>query len=215
MILVDSATERQKALDQLLPLQKNDFKQILKIMEGLPVTIRLIDPPLHEFLPSIESLLHEIERLKDAQQGLRQMEMISDSVKVSLEPSLQKYIPKVENVISELSEIKEDHSLDELIKKKKEILQKVRKTVEVNPMLGHRGVRFGIKYPEIYQMQIRACLEASAELLNEGVDAQPEIMIPQVVTSQELKRVRKWLEDIKKEVETKHGAQLPPPNLGR
>ena len=116
----------------------------------LPVTIRLIDPPLHEFLPSIESLLNEIERLKDVQQGFQQMEMISDSVKSSIEPSLQKYIPKVENVISELSEIKKDHPLDELIRKKEEILQKVRETTEVNPMLGHRGVRLGIKYPEIY-----------------------------------------------------------------
>ncbi len=208
MILADSATERRKALDQLLPMQKNDFKQILKIMEGFPVTIRLLDPPLHEFLPSIESLLQEIERLKDVQQGLQQMEMISDSVKVSLEPSLQKYIPKVENVISELSEIKKDHLLDELIKNKEVILEKVRETAEVNPMLGHRGVRLGIKYPEIYQMQIRACLEASAELLNEGVYARPEIMIPQVVTSQELKRVRRWLENIKVETEIKYGVQL-------
>ena len=208
MILAKSTAVRQEVLDRLLPMQKNDFKLILKIMAGLPVTIRLIDPPLHEFLPSIESLLTEIERLKDVQQGLQQMEMISESVKVSLEPSLQKFIPNVQNVICELSEIKKDNPLDELIKKKEELLQKVRETTEVNPMLGHRGVRLGIKYPEIYQMQIRACLEASAELLNEGVDAQPEIIIPQVVTSQELKRVRRWLEEIKKEVEIKHGILL-------
>ena len=209
MILADTAKERQEAIDKLLPMQKGDFKKILKRMEGLPVTIRLLDPPLHEFLPSVESLVWEIERLKDVRKSLQNMATIPDSVKIILEPSLQKYIPKIEHVMEELSEIREEELLDELIKKKEEILQKVRETAEVNPMLGHRGVRLGIKYPEIYKMQIQAILEASAELIKEEVDITTEIMVPQVCTAEELKQVHKWLEEIQKAVEKQYGLRVP------
>jgi len=178
-------------------------------MEGLPVTIRLLDPPLHEFLPSVESLVWEIERLKEVQKGLQDMAAIPDSVKVILEPSLQKYIPKIEHVMGELSEIREKELLDEVIKKKEEILQKVRETAEVNPMLGHRGVRLGIKYPEIYKMQIQAILEASTELVKEGVNVQTEIMVPQVCTAEELKQVHKWMDEIQKAVEKQYGVRVP------
>jgi pyruvate,orthophosphate dikinase len=209
MILADTARVRQEALDKLLPMQKGDFKKILKKMQGLPVTIRLLDPPLHEFLPSVESLVWEVERLKEVQRGFRQMETIPDSVKVIVEPSLQRYIPKIEHVMGELSEIRDEELLDRLITKKEEILQKVRETAEVNPMLGNRGVRLGIKFPEIYKMQIRAILEASAELIIEGVDIQPEIMVPQVCTAQELKQVHRWLVEIKRGVEKRYGIRLP------
>jgi len=209
MILAETAKKRQKALDKLLPMQKADFKMILKRMEGLPVTIRLLDLPLHEFLPSVELLVWEIERLKDVQRGLWQTEMIPESVKGILEPSLQKHLLKVENVMNALSEIREEHILDELIEKKEEILQRVRETTEINPMLGNRGVRLAIKYPEIYKMQIRAILEASAELIKEDVDVRPEIMVPQVVTSEELKEVHRWLETIKRAIEKRYNVQLP------
>ncbi len=205
MILADTTQERQKAIDKLLPMQKSDFKKILSRMRGLPVTIRLLDPPLHEFLPSVESLVWEIERLKEVKKSLEQMETIPDSFKVILEPSLQKHIPPIEHILGELSEIKEKELFDELLQRKEEILRKVRETAEVNPMLGHRGVRLGIKYPEIYKMQIQAVLEASAELIKEGVDILPEIMIPQVCTAQELKQVDRWMDEIREIVEKKYG----------
>ncbi len=209
IILAEKAKKRKEALNKLLPMQKADFKKILMRMEGLPVTIRLLDLPLHEFLPSVESLVWEIERLKEVQHSLKQTETIPDSAKLFLEPTLQKYLLKVKHAMSKLSEIRKEHLLDELIKKKEEVLQKVRDSTEVNPMLGNRGVRLAIKYPEIYRMQIRAILEASAELIKSGVDVLPEIMVPQVVTSQELKEVHRWLEMIKRDVEKEHDIQIP------
>ena len=205
MILANTTEERQTAIDKLFPMQKGDFKKILKKMDGLPVTIRLLDPPLHEFLPTVESLLWEIERLKEVKKSLQQMESIPDSFKIILEPSLRKHVAPIEHIMGEISEIREKSLFDELLARKEEILRKVRETAEVNPMLGHRGVRLGIKYPEIYKMQIQAVLEAAAELIREGADVQPEIMIPQVCTAQELKQVRRWVDDIHKSVEQKHG----------
>jgi pyruvate,orthophosphate dikinase len=204
MILADTTQERQQAVDKLLPMQKSDFKKIFSKMQGLPVTIRLLDPPLHEFLPSVESLVWEIERLKEVKKSLEQMETIPDSFKVLLEPSLQKHVSPVVHILKELSAIKEKEVFDELVQKKEEILRKVRETAEVNPMLGHRGVRLGIKHPEIYKMQIQAILEAAAELIKDGVDIQPEIMVPQVCTSQELKQVHKWMDEIRGIVEKKY-----------
>ncbi|NIQ38109.1 MAG: pyruvate, phosphate dikinase [Proteobacteria bacterium] len=204
MILADTTQERQQAVDKLLPMQKSDFKKIFNKMQGLPVTIRLLDPPLHEFLPSVESLVWEIERLKEVKKSLEQMETIPDSFKVLLEPSLQELVPPVAHVLKELSAIREKELFDELVEKKEEILRKVRETAEVNPMLGHRGVRLGIKHPEIYKMQIQAILEAAAELIKDGVDIQPEIMVPQVCTSQELKQVHKWMDEIRGIVEKKY-----------
>ncbi len=205
MILADTAKERQEAIDKLLPMQKSDFKKILSRMQGLPVTIRLLDPPLHEFLPSVESLVWEIERLREVKKSLQQIETIPDSFKVIIEPTLQKYVPPIKHVLGELSQIKEKELFDELLQKKEDILRKVRETSEVNPMLGHRGVRLGIKYPEIYKMQIQAVLEASAELIKEGIDILPEIMVPQVCTAQELKQVHKWMDEIRGIVEKKYG----------
>jgi pyruvate,orthophosphate dikinase len=101
-----------------------------------------------------------------------------------------------------------EERINEIIDKKEHMLRKVRELYEVNPMLGHRGVRLGITYPEIYAMQIRAILEASAECIKEGIDIHPEIMVPQVTTAQELKHVKKIVETTQAEVEAAYGLKL-------
>ncbi|MFH1489072.1 MAG: pyruvate, phosphate dikinase, partial [Pseudomonadota bacterium] len=136
MILAETRVDREKALSRLLPFQRDDFKGILKAMEGLPVTIRTLDPPLHEFLP------HE---------------------------------PKAQE------EVARELGIDV-----QELKRKVASLHEFNPMLGHRGCRLGIVYPEITAMQARAILEAACSLRKEGVDVFPEIMIPLIGTKAEL-----------------------------
>lgn len=150
MILSNTQEERIKAVDKLLPFQKQDFKGIFKIMKGLPVTIRLLDPPLHEFLPE-----------KD----------------------------------SDVEELAQDFGLTfEQVKDRAENLQ------EVNPMLGHRGCRLAITYPEILYMQTQAILEAACEVQKEGIKVQPEIMIPLVGTSNEFTVLKEKIEKIAKKV---------------
>lgn len=140
MIIADSKTDRQKALDKLLPMQRDDFYQLFKIMQGYPVTIRLLDPPLHEFVPHTEPEIIELaQRLKVDTQRLK-------------------------------------HKLESLH--------------EFNPMLGHRGCRLAITYPEIYEMQARAIAEAVAQLTAEGQKLIPEIMIPLIATAKELELLR-------------------------
>ena len=207
MILADNPEDRMEAIEKLFPMQKTDFKGILKAMEGLPVTIRLLDPPLHEFLPSIEELTWEIERLKEFNRVLTVMEEIPRSIK-SHDSSFQKYISPIEHVLEELSDVKDKGTYEELITKKEHVLKKVRELSEINPMLGHRGVRLGITYPEIYDMQIRAILEATAELMGEGVEVLPEIMVPQVCTAEELKWVYSRLADIRRGVEEAHNREI-------
>ncbi|MBS7625856.1 pyruvate, phosphate dikinase [Candidatus Bathyarchaeota archaeon] len=163
MILAESEQERKEYLSKLLPIQKNDFKEIFKSMNGLPVTVRLLDPPLHEFLPSLEGLLLEITEMK------------------------AKNLDTTE---------------------KEEILRKVKSLIEVNPMMGHRGVRLGITYPEIYEMQTRAILEAAVELIKDGYDVKPEIMIPQVALASELEYLKQRLENIAQEVMEKSGVKV-------
>ncbi|AKB13880.1 pyruvate phosphate dikinase [Methanosarcina thermophila] len=156
MIMAEDEKTRKKALKKLLPMQKEDFLGIFRSMEGLPVTIRLLDPPLHEFLPDKEEL--------DAK--LRELEASGDC-------------GKIEEV--------------------KKLIQRVTSLKELNPMLGHRGCRLGITYPEIYNMQVRAIMEAACELANEGVKVIPEIMIPLVGLVKELSVTR---EDVRKMAET-------------
>ncbi|MEM2981983.1 MAG: pyruvate, phosphate dikinase [Candidatus Bathyarchaeia archaeon] len=163
MILAESEQERKEYLSKLLPIQKNDFIEIFKSMNGLPVTVRLLDPPLHEFLPSLEGLLLEITEMKSK-------------------------------------------NLDTT--EKEEILRKVKGLIEVNPMMGHRGVRLGITYPEIYEMQTRAILEAAVELIKDGYDVKPEIMIPQVALASELEYLKQRLENIVQEVMEKSGVKV-------
>ncbi|MFH0843948.1 MAG: pyruvate, phosphate dikinase [Pseudomonadota bacterium] len=209
MILAETAEERQKALDILLPFQREDFKEIFRIMDGLPATIRLLDPPIHEFLPSDEELVYEINHLKDLKETVEGMAKLPDTLKL-LDPELhQKYSANLEMITHGLEELKNRHLAESLIEAKESVLQKVKALSETNPMLGHRGVRLGITYPEIYTMQIRAILEASAECIKEGVKVAPEIMVPQVCTLEELKWVHGYVTQIHKEVEKKYHIDVP------
>ncbi len=158
MILADTEVERQKALDKLLPYQREDFKGILKAMDGLPVIIRLLDPPLHEFLPKSDNLIKRIARLKTGQGD-------------------KKEIAKLEK-----------------------ILAKVIALHEANPMLGHRGCRLGITFPEINRMQARAVFEAACELIKEGYKPFPEIMVPLVGHVNELKVAKGDIQAVAEEV---------------
>jgi pyruvate,orthophosphate dikinase len=207
MILAGTKEKRAEAIAKLLPMQKNDFKEIFRTMKGLPVTVRLLDPPLHEFLPSAEELASELRNLKELESAFASMENISGAMRY-LDPSSRDSLKLLENVAADITEIKEKRLDKKLIRKEQDTLRKVKEMMEVNPMLGHRGVRLGITYPEIYQMQIQAILEAAAELMKEGVDIQPEIMVPQVCTAQELKWVYQLVKKIQKGVEKQYGVKI-------
>ena len=158
MILSKDLDDRKTALDKLLPFQKNDFKEIFKIMKGLPVTVRLLDPPLHEFLPKTDKDMEAVAR------------------------ALNSGIKEIKNRVAELHEL--------------------------NPMLGHRGCRLGISFPEIYEMQCRAIFTALIECKKEKIESViPEIMIPLVSTEDELgimrKLVNKVADDLQKEYKIK------------
>ncbi len=193
MIIADTKEDRQKALDRLLPIQREDFKNLFTIMAPCPVTIRLLDPPIHEFLPQEQHLVDEIDILRNLRKNLRGMKVLSENVA---------FMFQHDDVHPIVQTPADPELLDAVILKKETMLNKVRSLHEVNPMLGHRGVRLGLTFPEIYSMQIRAILEAAAECLKNGVDVHPEIMIPQVCTAQELKRVKEWVTDIHKDVES-------------
>ena len=166
MIMAQDEIERRQALVELEPLQRSDFKAILSEMKGLPVTIRLLDPPLHEFLPNEEDLMQKIFELKS--RGGK---------------------------TSEITRIEK-------------ILHRVHELSEINPMLGHRGVRMGISFPEIYETQIRSICEAAAELTEERIAVEPQIMMPQVGLVEELAVVRQIFESVKGEVEHRHKVKL-------
>lgn len=159
MILAESYEERKAALDHLLPIQQEDFEGIFEAMQGNPVTIRLLDPPLHEFLPDKEDLLIDVT-------------------------SLQLTNPESE----ELAE-------------KQILLKKVRQLEECNPMLGLRGCRLGMMFPEIYEMQAKAIFYAIAALADKGIETKPEIMIPLVGHVNELKEMRKLVVNVGNEIE--------------
>jgi pyruvate,orthophosphate dikinase len=207
MILAGSKEKRAEAIAKLLPVQKNDFKEIFRAMAGLPVTVRLLDPPLHEFLPSAEELASELRKLEEMERAFSSMENISEAMKF-LDPAFRESLKPLEHMVVDIAEIKEKKLDKKLIRKQKETFRKVKEMMEVNPMLGHRGVRLGITYPEIYRMQIQAILEAAAELIKGGVDVQPEIMVPQVCTAQELKWVYQLVKRIQKEVEQEYGIKI-------
>ena len=199
MIIADTPEDRKLALDRLLPIQREDFRGIFRIMSPLPVTIRLLDPPIHEFLPTEHLVVEDLDRLRHLREILQGMQVLSDSVAFmnpagATESPVQKFTDPV--------------VVEEAIIKKEAILRKVRALHEVNPMLGHRGVRLGLTFPEIYRMQIRAILEAAAECQKAGIVVHPEIMIPQVCTAQELKRVKIWVDEIRADVEAAHRLKL-------
>ncbi|PYS76082.1 MAG: pyruvate, phosphate dikinase, partial [Acidobacteria bacterium] len=168
MILADGVGAREKALERLLPLQRRDFVGIFKAMEGLPVTIRLLDPPLHEFLPNMEELLGELSELK---LSLQRAASIRDM----------------------------DRTLDEIDGKRK-LLHQVERLHEANPMLGHRGCRLGLIYPEVTRMQVRAIFEAACEVQGEGVEVKPEIMVPLVSTAEELRNQAELIHEVARQV---------------
>ncbi|NNG07221.1 MAG: pyruvate, phosphate dikinase, partial [Desulfobacteraceae bacterium] len=209
MILAEAKEDRELTLDRLLPFQREDFKEIFRIMDGYPVTIRLLDPPIHEFLPSGEELVEEIDHLKKLRETVNGMANLPDTLKL-LDPDLHdKYAANLEVITHGLGELKDKHLAETLIESKEVMLQKVKALSETNPMLGHRGVRLGITYPEIYSMQIRAILEAAAECLKEGVHVAPELMVPQVCTLQELKWVHSYVIETHKEVEKQFKISVP------
>ena len=158
MIFADNEKDRRNAVMELLPYQKEDFMGILKAMEGMPVTIRLLDPPLHEFMS------------------------LSEDQEKSLADNLNIDVSTVKNRVSALHEL--------------------------NPMLGHRGCRLGIAYPEITEMQARAILEAAAELTKLGVSVMPEIMIPLVGTVTEFIDQEKVIREVAKDVIKEHDLEL-------
>src|ERR687883_129441 len=176
MILADGVGQREKALEKLLPLQRKDFAGIFQAMKGLPVTIRLLDPPLHEFLPDMRDLLGELSELK---------------------LSLQRA-----GSIHEM-----DRLLDEIAEKRR-LLQQVERIRENNPMLGHRGCRLGLVYPEVTRMQVRAIFEAACQAQGEGLSVKPEIMVPLVSTSEELRHQAALIQDVARQVMGEHGMKI-------
>ena len=158
MILAENPKERRSAVMALLPYQKNDFKEIFKVMDGFPVTIRLLDPPLHEFMTLTENQIQDL------------------AVQVKVEKS------QVEKRIVNLHEL--------------------------NPMLGHRGCRLGIVYPEITEMQARAILEATTELIKEGITVLPEIMIPLVGTVKEFTNQETIVRNVATKIQEESGINI-------
>jgi pyruvate,orthophosphate dikinase len=159
MILAEDRSERETALKKLLPMQRADFEAIFRVMKGLPVTVRLLDPPLHEFLPHSDAEIEEVARSSGLDAG--------------------------------------------------RLKARAHKLIEFNPMLGHRGCRLGVSYPEIYEMQTRAILEAALAVAAEtGEGVVPEIMIPLVATKEELALIRKRIDAIAQAVFAEKGARL-------
>ncbi len=208
MILAETPEARQAALDRLLPIQRADFKGIFKAMKGLPVTVRLLDPPMHEFLPTAAQLELEIAHLHQLRDTINGLEDLPETLKL-LNPRLyQQYSDGLTKLMGGLEDFRESHMEEDVISRKEVILKKVRALAEVNPMLGHRGVRLGITYPEIYSMQIQAILEAAALCAKQGLEIYPEIMVPQVATVEELKRIHSYVQRIHKEVAVTHGVDV-------
>jgi pyruvate,orthophosphate dikinase len=158
MIIAEDRKEREKALSKLLPMQKNDFVGIFEVMGGRPVTIRTLDPPLHEFLPKEE----------------KEIRSLAEKLNLSYDT----------------------------------LLAKIESLKEANPMLGHRGCRLGIMYPEITEMQSRAIFEAACEVKKRGIDVKPEIMIPLVGHINELSVQKKIVDQIAKETMEKYGVEI-------
>ncbi|HJZ82156.1 MAG TPA: putative PEP-binding protein, partial [Pyrinomonadaceae bacterium] len=176
MILADGVGAREKALEKLLPLQRGDFVGIFREMAGFPVTIRLLDPPLHEFLPNVDELLVELAELKMA---LRKRKTLADM----------------------------DQLLDQIDEKRK-LLDHVNKIREANPMLGFRGCRLGLLYPEVTRMQCRAIFEAAIQVKGERKQVTLEIMVPLVSVSEELKQQADIIHDVAREVMGEHGMKF-------
>jgi pyruvate,orthophosphate dikinase len=209
MILADTPAERRAALGKLLPIQRGDFKGIFAAMAGLPVTVRLLDPPMHEFLPTASQLEFEIGQLRNLQRATRSVAELPDTLKL-LDPELPRdYVDGLGKLQRSLAQYRETKRGDAALERRVAMLKKVHQLSEVNPMLGHRGVRLGLTFPEIYEMQIRAVLEAAAECRKAGIDVHPEIMVPQVCTAEELQRVKAMVDALQPEIEARYGVRVP------
>ncbi len=184
----------------MLPIQRSDFQALFEVMSPRPVTIRLLDPPIHEFLPTEGQLVSDLEHLRQLRSTARGVDVLVDTIRL--------LSPNDATTVHDIHTLADSSVVEAAIAKKESILKKVRSLHEVNPMLGHRGVRLGITFPEIYSMQIRAILEASAACTKRGIVNHPEIMVPQVCTSEELKAVRKIVDDIRQQVEAATGQKL-------
>jgi pyruvate,orthophosphate dikinase len=176
MIMARTTEERQDALNKILPMQKGDFMEIFKIMEGKPVTIRLLDPPLHEFLPELSTVLLESQELRMTN---------------ALSRSLLNSTP-----------------LDEEITDKNKVISLIRSLSEENPMMGLRGCRLGIVWPEINEMQVKAIFQAACELKLKGIDVIPEVMIPLVGMISELQYVKAQLMEVALETIKSYDVEL-------
>jgi pyruvate,orthophosphate dikinase len=176
MILAEDEKTRKKALAKLLPLQRKDFAGLFQAMDGFPVVIRTLDPPLHEFVPKREDLMVDTARLPHA------------DAKAKKEMA-ERYGMKV----------------GELKKRLPELLKRVEALHEFNPMLGHRGCRLGITYPEITEMQARAIFEAAVQVAKKGVNVIPEVMIPLIGGVQELAHQKAIVKRVADEVLAKAG----------
>ena len=179
MILARDEKSRRKALAKLLPMQRADFAGLFKEMDGFPVVIRTLDPPLHEFLPKRENLMVDLARLPHA------------DAKTKKEMSQRYGIP-----------------VGQLKKELPPLLARVEELHEFNPMLGHRGCRLGITYPEITEIQARAIFEAAVQVSKKGVKVIPEVMIPLIGSVEELENQKKIVVQVAQEVLTKAGSNL-------
>ncbi len=195
MIVAETEEQRKVALDKLLPMQRADFMALFEAMSPYPVTIRLLDPPIHEFLPSEQQLQDELENLRHLRDSSRGMDVLVNTL------SLLHSSGQTQAEPGSLTRTVDTYLVEEAIAKKEIMLRKVRALFETNPMLGHRGVRLGITFPEIYTMQIQAVLEATAECARKGLEVFPQIMVPQVCTAEELKFVKTYVDEVRTEVE--------------
>ncbi len=175
MILADTEKDRRAALKKLLPMQRNDFIGVFRAMDGFPVTIRTLDPPLHEFLPRREELMVDIATLPQA----------DAKQKKELVAKYRDYGAKAAGDLKKLMPA---------------LLSRVEQLHEFNPMLGHRGCRLGITYPEITEMQARAIFEAAVAVAKEGVKVFPEVMIPLTATLNEMANQGAIVKRVAKEV---------------
>jgi len=178
MILARDEKTRKKALQKLLPVQRKDFAGLFEAMDGFPVVIRTLDPPLHEFLPKREDLMVDLARLPHA------------DAKTKKEMSEKYSIP-----------------VGQLKKALPELLHRVEELHEFNPMLGHRGCRLGITYPDITEMQARAIFEAAVQVAKKGIKVIPEVMIPLVGNAKELEHQKAIVEKVAKEILEKAGME--------
>jgi len=228
MILAKTAEERDAALARLLPFQREDFIGLFKAMDGLPVTIRLIDPPLHEFLPSHDELLKSVTELdtrltdlKDRILAVRdrvasQKRMLAATEEMRQPAGQEVKLPSREDQLKSIAEHEnrlQDYEtsvvkLGVALAQQQKMLSAVQSMREANPMLGLRGVRLGIHLPGLTNMQVRAIFEAACLCAKAGVEVHPKIMIPLTAHDNELKVEQGWLEKVAKQVMAEQAIEI-------